>query len=206
MITFYRILSESPNIRKISLMFELLNLPHEVKMIDTHDDEKSNSEFKSINPNGTVPAIHDSETGAVIFESGAILYYLAVKTGELLPSKLKQRGEVMKWLMFEAANICPAMVELHHYLFTDSGDTPEFIFQRYKDKIVGYCGVLEDQLADRNTICDELSIADIALFPWSVTFEDMADIKLEDYPNICNWISHIENLTRKNPSHSNMGK
>lgn len=201
MITFYRILSESPNIRKISLMFELLDVPHEVEVIDAHHEEKANSEFKAINPNGTVPAIHDKETGAVIFESGAILYYLAEKTGRLIPGKLKQRGEVIKWVLFEAANVCPAIVELHHYILTDSGDTPEFIFQRYKDKIIAYCDILENQLAGRSTICDELSIADIALFPWTVTFEDMADIKLEDYPNISHWISCLENIIKQAASH-----
>ena len=96
MITFYRIPSESPNIRKISLMLEELELPHVVKMIEHGDDGEFDAEFAAINPNGTVPAITDTDTDVTIFESGAILIYLAEKTGQLLPGDIKDRAQVIK--------------------------------------------------------------------------------------------------------------
>lgn len=191
MIIFYRLKSESPNMRKISLMLEEIKLPHVVKFIEPHNSEKFDSEFVKISPSGTVPAIVDTDTGVTLFESGAILYYLAEKTQTLLPSNLRDRAEVIKWLMFEAANVCPTMIELHHYIMNDSGEFPDSLFQRYKSKIAQYCSILNAQLEDRLYLSGKYSIADIALFPWTVTLEDIADISLTDYPNLDNWAATI---------------
>lgn len=188
MITFYRIPSESPNIRKISLMLEAIALPHKVVNIQ-HDE--INEEFSAISPNGTFPAIADSETGAAIFESAAILLYLAEKAGKLLPTDPRGRADVIKWLSFEAANVGPTIAELHHYLLHDDGNVPDFVFQRYKNRLTNYCDILEKQLQQKAYLCDEYSIADVALAPWTVTFEDFADIDLHDYPNISKWSNGI---------------
>ncbi|MDH5183014.1 MAG: glutathione binding-like protein, partial [Gammaproteobacteria bacterium] len=126
-----------------------------------------------------------------LFESTAILYYLAEKSGHLLPKMIEHRSKVIKWLSFEAANMCPAMIELHHYIMNDDGDVPDIIFQRYKDKLVQYSSILDQQLSDRDYLADEYSIADIALFPWTAALEDMAEISLSDYPNLERWATRI---------------
>ena len=191
MIIFYQLYSESPHIRKISIMLEEIGLPYITKRIEKLSNGQLPDDFLAINPNGTVPAIVDTDTDAVIFESGAILYYLAEKTKKLLPIKLPSRAEVIKWLMFEVANMGPTMVELYHYLLLDSEEISAPILQRYKGKLTRYCDILEAQLGEREYLCGEFSIADIALYPWSAILEDMADIKLSDYPNLARWATLI---------------
>ncbi|MHB8886110.1 MAG: glutathione S-transferase family protein [Methylovirgula sp.] len=193
MIILYKMLSDSPNIQKISIMLEEIGLPYTVQNVVKQSDGKFSDEFISINPNATVPAIVDTDNGTTLFESGAILYYLAEKTKKLLPSNLKVRAEVVKWLMFEVANVCPAMVELYHYMLIDAEEISDAILQRYKDKIVRYCALIDRQLDGREFLCDDYSIADIALYPWSVILEDMAEINLADYPNLNNWATAIRN-------------
>lgn len=200
MIIFYTMHSESPNIRKISIMLEEIGLPYTVKRVEKQSNGEFPADFVAINPNATVPAIVDTDTGTTLFESGAILYYLAEKTEQLLPTNLKDRAEVVKWLMFEVANMCPAMVELYHYILTDSGEIPDVVPQRYKDKLVRYCSILNHQLDGREYLCGEYSIADIALYPWSVILEDMAEINLGDYPNLKNWATTISTRSAARPT------
>ena len=191
MIIFFRIPSESPNMRKISLMLEEAALPYVVKFVEPRKTEALDVEFAKISPNGTTPAIVDTDTGTTLFESGAILYFLAEKSGKLLPSSLGARADVIKWLMFEVANVCPTMIELHHYVMNDSGELPDTIFQRYKNRLAQYCSILDKQLEDREYLAGQYSIADVALYPWMVTLEDMAEISLDDYPNLNNWTQAI---------------
>lgn len=193
MIIFFRIPSESPNMRKISLMLEETALPYVVKFIEPHKTKALDPEFAKISPNGTTPAIVDTDTGTALFESGAILYFLAEKSGKLLPSGLGVRANVIKWLMFEVANVCPTMIELHHYVMNDSGAIPDVIFQRYKNRLAQYCSILDKQLEDREYLAGQYSIADVALYPWMVTLEDMAEITLGDYSNLNNWAKTISN-------------
>ena len=193
MIILYTMKSESPNIRKISIMLEEIGLPYTVKHVVKQSDGKFADDFVAINPNATVPAIVDKDTGTTLFESAAILYYLAEKTKKLLPTNLQARAEVIKWLMFEVANMGPVMGELYHYMLIDSDEIPDAVLQRYKDKLVRYCAILDRQLEGREYLCDEYSIADIALYPWSVILEDMAEINLGDYPNLKNWATAISN-------------
>lgn len=191
MIIFFRIPSESPNMRKISLMLEETALPYVVKFVEPRKMEALDEEFTKISPNRTTPAIVDTDTGTTVFESGAILYFLAEKSGKLLPSSLGARANVIKWLMFEVANVCPTMIELHHYVMNDSGELPDTIFQRYKNRLAQYCSILDKQLEDREYLAGQYSIADVALYPWMVTLEDMAEIDLDDYPNLNNWTQAI---------------
>lgn len=192
--------SESPNIRKISIMLAEIGLPYTIKRVEKQSNGEFAADFVTINPNATVPAIVDTDTGITLFESGAILYYLAEKTRKLLPTNLKDRAEVVKWLMFEVANMCPAMVELYHYILIDSEEIPDAILQRYKDKLVRYCSVLNQQLDGREYLCGEYSIADIALYPWSVILEDMAEINLGNYPNLKNWATAIGDRSTAQPT------
>ena len=185
-IIFYRIPSDSPNVRKVAIMLAETGLPCTVHTVPKRDGERVADELLRVSPNGTVPAIVDQETGAALFESGAILYYLASKAGKLLPADLAARGEVMKWLMFEVANMGPAMSELYHYLLADAAD--EAVMGRYRRKLAQFCAILDRQLAGREYLCGECSIADIAIFPWSAIIEFMAEISLDDYPNLRAWV------------------
>jgi len=191
MIIYFRIPSESPNIRKISIMLEETGLPYVVKMVEPHLEAPADAELAKISPTGTVPAIIDTDTGTALFESGAILFYLAEKSGVLLPSNINDKSEVVKWLMFEAANICPAMIELHHYIMNDIVDIPDTVFDRYKSKLADYCVILNKQLENRDYLCGEYSIADVVLYPWTAALEDMAEISLEDYPFLNHWAKTI---------------
>ena len=181
-------------------MLEETGLPYAVKHVEKQSDGKFADDFIAINPNATVPAIVDTDTGTTLFESGAILYYLAEKTRKLLPTNLMRRAEVVKWLMFEVANMCPAMVELYHYMLIDAGNIPDVVLQRYKDKLVRYCAIIDQQLDGREFLCGEYSIADIALYPWSAILEDMAEINLADYPNMNNWATAISNRCAAQPT------
>ena len=199
MIIFYRMHSDSPNIQKVSIMLEEIGLPYTVSIVEKQSNGKFSGEFSAINPNGTVPALVDQDTGITLFESGAILYYLAEKSKKLLPDDIHSRAEVIKWLMFEVANMCPAMVELYHYMLMDGDGNFDRILQRYKDKLVQYCSILDQQLNGREYLCGEYSIADIALYPWTVILEDMAEINLDDYPSLKNWATLIGDRSAAQP-------
>lgn len=191
MIILYTMLSSSPNIRKISMMLHETGLPYAVHKFERQADGNLPEDFLAINPNGTVPAILDEDNGLVLFESAAILHYLAAKSGKLLPADLKTRGEAVKWLVFEAANMGPTMGELYHYMLRASEELADVHLRRYKDKVAQFCAILERQLQGREYLGGEYSIADIALYPWSAVLEDMADVNLSDYPNLNNWAHRI---------------
>ncbi len=188
MIVFYRLQSNSPNMRKISLMLRETGLSYTEKY---PGDEKFADEFQTVSPNATYPAIRDEGNGVVLFETGAILYYLAEKSARLLPTDLKTRAETMKWLMFEAANMGPIMGELYHYAVKATDAIADSHVQRYKDKIARFCTILNTRLEQRDYLCGEYSIADVALYPWHVALEDMADVSLNDYPHLAQWASRI---------------
>jgi GSH-dependent disulfide-bond oxidoreductase len=191
MIILYTMLSSSPNIRKITMMLNEAGLPYKVHKFERQEDGKLPEDFLAINPNGTVPAILDEDTGAVLFESAAILYYLAEKSGKLLPAELKDKGEAMKWLVFEAANMGATMGELYHYMLRAADELADVHLQRYKDKVAQFCSILEMQLQGREYLCGEYTIADIALYPWTVVLEDMADVNLGDYPGLNSWATRV---------------
>lgn len=173
------------------MMLNEAGLPYSVHKFERQSDGTMPDDFLAINPNGTVPAILDEETGAVLFESGAILYYLAEKSGRLLPADLKVRGEAVKWLMFEVANMGATMGELYHYMLRASDELADVHLQRYKDKVAQFCTILDLQLQGREFLCGEYSIADIALYPWYGVLEDMADVSLNNYPNLGKWAHRI---------------
>jgi GSH-dependent disulfide-bond oxidoreductase len=191
MIDFYRMHSNSPNMRKVAIMLTETGLPYTSKYVEKQGNGQCADKYRAISPNCTAPAIVDDETGAVVFESGAVLCYLAEKTGKLLPAAARERADVLKWLMFEVANVGPVMVELHHHILKDHDDGAEARLQRHRDRMARFCAILEDQLAGREYLCGNYSIADIALYPWTAILEDMAEIRMADYPNLNDWASRI---------------
>lgn len=199
MLTFYKTYSDSPNMRKVSIMLDETGLPYTIKQVEKQSNGSLADELLSINPNATLPAILDNDTGTSLFESGAILYYLAEKTKKLLPDDLKVRAEVIKWLMFEVANIGPVMGELYHYMLMEPEQISDIHIQRYKDKLIRYCSILDQQLDGQEYLCGEYSIADIALYPWTAILEDMAEINLSNYPNLKNWADRISKRPASQP-------
>ena len=191
MITLYTKGSASPNIRKIVIMLQEVNLPFTVTRLEKQNNGQFTDDFLAMNPNATVPVITDHDTHTTIFESAAILQYLAEKTNKLLPIALHARGEVLKWLLFEAANMGPMMGELFHYMLLESNEVADIHLQRYKDKLKRYCAILDQQLDGRAYLGGEYSIADIALYPWMVIMEVMAETSLGDYPHLQNWANTI---------------
>ena len=190
MIIFYRN-TASPNIQKIALMLAETRLPYVAQSVDREPDGAFVNSFRAINPNATVPAILDQDNGVSVFESGAILYYLAEKSGQLLPKEIKARTEVMKWLMFEVANVGPVMGELYHGLLMDNPAFTEHHLPRYRDKLSRFCALLDEQLKRQRYLCGDYSIADIALYPWCGILEDIADIDLHDYAHLHRWTTDI---------------
>ena len=174
----------TPNGRKVSIALEELGLPYEVVAIDIGKDEQYDPAFLEISPNNKIPAIVDGDMA--LMESGAILLYLAERTGKLIPSHDSPGyWSLMQWLMWQMAHFGPMLGQAHHFLKFNRGKS-EYAEQRYHGEAVRLYRVLNARLEGRDYIVDELSIADIAIWPWSTRF-DYQQIDLHDYPNVLNW-------------------
>ncbi len=191
MIELYTLSSISPNIHKPLIMLEESGLSYTVKPLDKHSGAAAPDDLRAISPNGTVPAIVDLDNGCTVFESAAILIYLAEKSGRFLPTEIGARSEVVQWLLFEAANVGPVMGELYHYILYAEDEVSVAVLQRYKDRLEKYCAILDERLNVRDYLCDEYSIADMALYPWTVVLEDIGEIDPGAYPNLSTWARRI---------------
>jgi len=159
----------TPNGRKASIMLEEVELPYTVHKIDITKDDQFTPEFVAINPNSKIPAIADHETGITMFESGAILIYLAEKTGKLMPTEPKKRYQVLEWLMFQMAGVGPMFGQLNHFKKFAPEKIP-YAIARYEKETLRLYSVLDQQLATNEFICEDYSIVDIATFPWVATY------------------------------------
>ena len=181
----------TPNGRKTSVMLEELGLPYETHPINISKDEQFAPDFLAIAPNNRIPAIVDEEgpDGAPLslFESGAILIYLAEKTGsELLPSEPRRRAAVMQWLMWQMGGLGPMVGQAHHFLFNPKEVVP-YGQKRYHNETKRLYGVLDKQLASNEYVAgDAYSIADISIYPWISRFE-RHQVDLNDFPNVKRW-------------------
>lgn len=160
----------TPNGRKVSIALEELGLPYTVKVVDLAKGEQFKPDFLAINPNNKIPAIvdHDVPGGLKVFESGAILIYLAEKTGRLMPADPVAKAEVMEWLMFQISAIGPMLGQLNYFVRTASQKEP-FAIERYWNESVRLLGVLDRHLRSHDYVAREYSIADISLYPWLVS-------------------------------------
>ena len=183
----------TPNGRKVSIMLEELALPYNVHAINIGKDDQFKPEYIAINPNSKIPSIVDPEgpDGAPIslMESGAILVYLAEKTGKLLPASGRGRSVAMQWLMFQMGGVGPMFGQVHHFLRAAKEPVP-YAIERYTKETRRLYGVLDARLADREYLADEYSIADIATYPWVARYE-WHKTRLEDYPNVKRWYDAI---------------
>ena len=177
----------TPNGRKISIMLEEVELPYEVHHLNLSELEQKEDWYLKINPNGRIPAIVDRDEGDfAVFESGAILIYLAEKTGKLLPSDMKGRSTVIQWLMFQMAGIGPMQGQANVF-YRYAPEKIDYAIERYQRETKRLYKVLDTRLKDNEYLAgDFYSIADIATFPW-ITAHHWAGVGTEDLPNLMRW-------------------
>ena len=179
----------TPNGRKVSIMLEEVGLPYRVFTIDITKGDQLQPNFLQLSPNNKIPAIVDHDAGIHLMESGAILMYLANKTGKLLSPIGDKYWEQMEWLMLQMGSIGPMLGQTHHFLKFNSGKSP-YAEERYSKENARLYQVLENRLQDREFVCGEYSIVDIATWPWISRFE-FQQMNLSDYPNLKRWYLNI---------------
>ncbi|OUL27714.1 glutathione S-transferase [Nostoc sp. T09] len=179
----------TPNGRKASIMLEEVELPYNVHKIDITKQEQFAPEYIAINPNSKIPAIVDQETDIKVFESGAILIYLAEKTAKLLPTDKKDRFQVLEWLMFQMAGVGPMFGQLNHFKRFAPEKIP-YAIERYEKETLRIYSVLDQQLANNEFICGDYSIADVATYPWMAIYQ-MQGLTLDNHPNLKRWVETV---------------
>jgi len=180
----------TPNGYKISIMLEEVGLDYTVHAVDLMKQEQKTPEYLAMNPNGRIPVIVDRDNGDfVVFESGAILIYLAERTGKLLPKETKARSQVLQWLMFQMGGLGPMMGQANVFFRYFDEKIPAAI-HRYQHEGQRLLTVLDGQLAGRKYLCDEYSIADIAAWPWAVT-HNWSGIDIEGLVNLQAWLERL---------------
>ena len=185
----------TPNGWKISIALEEMGLEYRVVPVNIGRGEQFRPEFLAISPNNRMPAIvdHAPEGGGAplsIFESGAILVYLAEKTGAFLPQAPRDRYDVLQWLMWQMGGLGP-MLGQHGHFKLYAPEPIDYALERYRGEAERLYGVLDRQLADREHICGEYSIADMACWPWIITYKSQG-IDLETFPNLRRWYDQLK--------------
>jgi len=185
----------TPNGHKITIFLEEVGLTYNIIPVNIGAGDQFKPEFLQVSPNNRIPAIVDNEPtngGAPIsvFESGAILLYLAEKTGKLIPQDVRQRVEVLEWLFWQMAGLGPMAGQNHHFN-QYAPEKIEYAINRYVKETGRLYAVLDKQLADREFVAGDYSIADVAAYPWIVPYERQNQ-KLEDFPNLQRWFETIK--------------
>ena len=195
MITLYT--WGTPNGRKVSIMLEECGLRYQVMPVDITQDEQFHPDFIALNPNSKIPAIIDTEgpegQPISLFESGAILVYLAGKTGKFLPADDRGKYEALQWLMFQMGGVGPMLGQTHHFLRFAPEQVP-YAIERYSTEAARLYGVLDKRLGEVDYLAGEYSIADMATFPW-VARHVWQKIELADFPNVRRWYEEIGSRT-----------
>ncbi len=184
----------TPNGRKVSIMLEEVGLAYKVHPINIGKGDQFAPAFVAINPNSKIPAIVDPEgpggTPMPLFESGAILIYLADKTGQLLSAEPRTRYVTLEWLMFQMGGVGPMFGQAHHFRRFAPEQIP-YAVDRYTKEAARLYGVLERRLGEEAFLAGDYSIADIATFPW-VARHEWQGISLGDFPNVRRWFETIQ--------------
>jgi len=184
----------TPNGHKVTMFLEETGVPYRITPVNIAKGEQFEPGFLEIAPNNRIPALVDPEPeddGAplCLFESGAILEYLADKTGRFLPRETRPRFAVLQWLYWQMGGLGPMLGQNHHFK-TYAPETIDYAIKRYVDEAKRLYRVLDNQLSGRDFIADEYSIADMACYPWTVSHERQG-IDLADYPNVKRWYDAI---------------
>ena len=181
--------SATPNGRKISIMLEELGVQYKAIHIDLEKKEQFSNFFSKISPTNKIPVIVDNDEGNTVFESGAILLYLAEKYGKFLNKSCY--WEIVQWLFFQMSYVGPMLGQAHQYLFYNAGKS-KFAEEKSKGYTKHVYQILDERLSSREYIVDEYSIADISIWPWIARFE-RHQIDLDKYPNVLRWYLAISN-------------
>src|SRR5919202_3246064 len=183
----------TPNGRKASIMLEEVELPYNVHKIDISKGDQFKPEFVAINPNSKIPAIVDEDgpdgKPIAVFESGAILIYLAEKTGKFLPKEPRGRTVAIEWLMFQMGGVGPMFGQAHHFRRFAPEQIP-YAIERYTKETARLYGVLDKRLAEAEYLAGEYGIADMATYPWAARHE-WQGVSLGDFPNVRRWFDAI---------------
>jgi len=187
----------TPNGRKISIMLEEIGMPYTVIPVNLGKNEQHEPAFTAINPNGKIPAIvdHDVPGGPLaIFESGAILIHLAEKSGRLLPRDVRQRADVLQWLMYQMSHVGPMIGQAGHFLNQAPEKVP-YAIKRFLDESLRIVGVLNTGLTGRDFLAGDYSIADIATYPWVAAawgpFQQMLPEQVAGFPDVAGWLERV---------------
>ena len=185
----------TPNGHKITIFLEETRLPYTIKPINIGKGEQFAPEFLAISPNNRIPAIVDHQPAdgkgpLSVFESGAILQYLAEKTGKFLPADLRGRTDAMQWLFWQMGGLGPMLGQNHHFRNYTTEKIP-YAINRYLKETERLYGVLDERLANRDFIAGDYSIADMAAYPWIVLHERQGQ-NLDDFPNVKRWFETIQ--------------
>jgi GSH-dependent disulfide-bond oxidoreductase len=182
----------TPNGKKVSVMLEELAVPYRVHPVNLGQGEQSKPEYLAINPNNKIPAIIDEDgpdgKPLKLFESGAILLYLAEKTGKLLPPNPAKRYQTIQWLMFQMGGVGPMFGQANH--FSRLQERVPYAIERFHKEARRLYNVLDKELGQRDYLAGEYSIADIATYPW-VWRHEMHHVSLEEYPSVKRWYDAI---------------
>lgn len=180
----------TPNGRKVSIMLEECGLSYRAIPVDIGKGEQNTPEFTALNPYNKIPVIVDREQGCSLMESGAILLYLAQRSGRFLaPQDSSDYWEQMQWLMFQMGNAGPMLGQCHHFVKFNPGKSP-YAEQRYRDETRRVYATLERRLHDRRYLAGDYSIADMATWPWISRYE-FQQMNLREYPALLRWYLDI---------------
>lgn len=188
MIDFY--CWSTPNGRKVSIMLEECALNYQLHEINIGKDEQFAPEFLAISPNNKIPAILDRDNGQSVFESGAILIYLAEKTGQFMPANPQARLSCLEWLMFQMGGLGPMLGQVHHFVKFNPGKAA-YAEERYANEAKRLYGVCDRRLAQVPYFAgQDYTIADMAIWPWISRFQwQQMDLNL--YPNLLDWYRRV---------------
>ena len=179
----------SPNGLKIAIMLEECGLRYQVVPVDIGSGEQFRPEYLVLNPNNKIPTIVDHDTGISVFESGAILIYLAEKSKQLLPIDSELRIEVLSWLFWQAGGLGPMAGQAHHFR-AFATETVPYGIERYTNEVNRLYGVMNRRLGDAEYLAGDYSIADIACWPWIVSHERQGQ-DLDEFRNVKRWFEAI---------------
>ena len=185
--------ANTPNGKKISIMLEEINFEYKVTKVNINKDEQFKPEFAKLSPFRKIPVIIDHENNQSLFESGAILIYLAEKSGRLIPKNEYLRFEVLQWVMFQMSAVGPMMGQAMFFqrIAAPKGIVGDYAIDRYVKESRRLLEIIDHRLSDREYICDAFSIADIAIFPWARAHR-WGNIDVSDLVHLSHWFELME--------------
>ena len=180
----------TPNGKKVSIMLEECALEYEVKKVNIGRGDQFTDEFLGISPNNRIPAIVDHDTGVSVFESGAILMYLAERSDRFMPQEMPERYEVLQWLFWQMAGLGPMAGQLSHFV-NYAPEPVAYAHRRYENEYDRLLGVMNTRLADCDFLAGDYSIADIASFPWVAGYKRLGT-SLDSFAHLRRWFDEIK--------------